>query len=241
MRIFEQLTVKPLTAFPGYPAQPPGSRLMGHAFADSPLGHYEVYGPAHTSFDAEWPIPISMPASIRGFRHALELSQAKFAERIKVSRINIERWEGGQSRPFRGHALSVVDLLRPHAQNPLAVGQLFNVVAAVVCPTLTRPSAIYTGGQLAAPLAEGRMDHRDLAPPLIASLVAAEVIVALDEVHEDDPDGRYLPLVGAKIADTLIEPWDTEVRAIARNMSAEDRKTWFALGRRLASRPVENP
>ena len=55
--------------------------------------------PLHSSFSAEWPIPVDVPLALRGFRHALGLSQAKFAVRLGQNRLNIERWESGASRP----------------------------------------------------------------------------------------------------------------------------------------------
>lgn len=228
----EKMIALKATAFPGYDQQPPGSNLIGFA-----TRVFEIYGPSHTTFSAEWPIPVSVPASLRGFRHSLALSQAKFAERIGENRLNIERWEGGRSRPFRGDLLSLIHLLRPHARNRVAVGQLLNLAAAAVCPTMTRPAKIYTGHEIAAPLAAGRRDHRDLAPLLISALIAAEILLPLEPEQEEELDSRYLPLVGANVTNAWIEPWDAEVRAVARQLTDEDRQLWLMMGRRLGMPP----
>ncbi len=195
------------------------------------LGPFTITTPLHSSFDAEWPIPVDVPLAIRGFRHALGLSQAKFATALGQNRLNIERWEKGTSRPFRGHALSLLGLLRPLANDPLAAGQLLNFAAAVVCPHLTRPAATYTGHEIAAPLAEKHLDHRDLAQPLIDALVGSEVLVPLDP--PDDLDVRYIPLVGVGVLDRKFEPWEAELRAVAQRLDPDDRSMWLAIGKRL--------
>jgi hypothetical protein len=60
---------------------------------------------------------------------------------------------------------------------------------------MTRPAAIYTGHQIAAPLADKRYDHRDLAPALLSAFMTTEILVSLDP-HEEEIDSRYMPLVG---------------------------------------------
>jgi hypothetical protein len=70
---------------------------------------------------------------------------------------------------------------------------------------LTRPAAIYTGHQIAAPLAAGRRDHSDLAPLLISAFITTEIFIPL-EPDQEDLDSRYLPLVGANITNW---PWQT--------------------------------
>lgn len=197
-----------------------------------PLDWLEMTMPLHSSFDAEWPIPVDVPLAVRGFRHALELSQAKFADRIGQSRLNVERWETGKSRPFRGHTLSLLSLLRPLAEGPLAAGQLLNFAAAVVCPLPTRPAAIYRGQEIALLLADRHLDHADLAPALLSALVFSEVLVPLDDVNED-LNMRYVPLVGVRILDREIEPWEQELLVIARRLDPSDRKLWLTLGRRF--------
>jgi hypothetical protein len=221
------------TFFPGYGRKPNGSDLIGMVHLRSPLGAFEIVGPLHTSFAGEWPIPVDVPASICGFRHSLGLSQVKFATLIRENRLNIERWEGGKSRPFRGDVLSLINVFRPHVDGQLAAGQLLNLVAAVVCPVMTRPGAIYTGHEIAAPLDDGRHHHRDLAPALLSAFVATEVLVPLDP-GEEELDSRYVPLIGANIDGGGMEPWDSEVRALARRLNAEDRRLWLAMGHRLA-------
>jgi transcriptional regulator with XRE-family HTH domain len=201
---------------------------------DDPFG-YRITTPLHSSFAAEWPIQVYVPLAIRGFRHALGLSQAKFAAALMQSRLNIERWEAGKSRPFRGHTLTLLDMLRPLVKEPLAAGQLLNFAAAVVCPHLTRPAGTYTGHEIAGYLAEKNHDHKDLAPWLLDALVTSEVLVPLDDVNEG-LDRRYIPLVGVGILDREAEPWDTELRAVALQLKPEDRKLWLALGKRFAQR-----
>jgi transcriptional regulator with XRE-family HTH domain len=132
---------------------------------DGPLGGYKITTPSHNSFAAEWPIPVDIPLALRGFRAALGLSQVKFAAALGQGRLNIERWETGKSRPFRGHVLSLLAMLRPLVDGPLAAGQLLNFAAAVVCPRLTRPAGTYTGHEVAGLLAEKSLDQADLAPP----------------------------------------------------------------------------
>ena len=148
------------------------------------------------------------------------------------SRLNIERWEAGKSRPFRGHTLTLLDMLRPLVKEPLAAGQLLNFAAAVVCPHLTRPAGTYTGHEIAGYLAEKNHDHKDLAPWLLDALVTSEVLVPLDDVNEG-LDRRYIPLAGVGTLDRKAEPWETELRAVAQRLSPGDRKLWLAMGRRL--------
>lgn len=207
---------------PIIPARPPGD--PGHGF--------RVTMPLHTSFQAEWPIAVDIPLALKGFRHALGLSQAKLAPRIGQSRLNIERWEAGTSRPFRGHCLSLLELLRPLVDGPLAAGQLLNFAAAIVCPSLTRPAATYTGHDIARPLAEKRIDHTDLAPALLEALVSSEILVPLDDPNED-LDVRYIPLVGVRTLDREAEPWESGLLAIARRLGPSDRKLWLTIGERL--------
>jgi len=197
-----------------------------------PLDWLQITTPLHSSFAAEWPIPVDIPLALRGFRHALGLSQAKFADRVGQGRLNVERWETGKSRPFRGHTLSLLSLLRPLAQGPLAAGQLLNFAAAVVCPLLTRPAATYRGHELALLLADGHLDHADLAPALLSALVSSEVLVPLDDINED-LNMRYVPLVGVRILDHEIEPWEPEVVALARRLDPSDRDLWITLGKRF--------
>ena len=229
----EEFARRRLTLFPGYPAEPDGSELT-FVHARSPHGFFEVHGPLHTSFTAEWPIRVDVPASLRGFRHALGLSQLRFAALIETSRVNIERWEGGTIRPFRGDVLSLLSLLRPHVDGPLAVGQLLNLAAAAVCPVMTRPAAIYTGHDLAVPLAHKRHDHTDLLPSLLIAFRAVEVLVPLDEPHyEQELSSRYLPVVGTNSARVQEHSWEPAVSAVAQQLTEKDRRLWLAMGRRL--------
>ena len=197
-----------------------------------PLGWFKITAPLHSSFSAEWPIPVDVPLALRGFRHALGLSQAKFAVRLGQNRLNIERWESGASRPFRGHNLSLLGLLRPLVDGPLAAGQLLNFAAAAVCPSLTRPAATYSGHEIARPLAEKHLNHADLAPALLDALVSSEVLVPLDDPN-DGLDVHYIPLIGVRNLDRKVEPWESELLAVTRRLYANDRNLLLTLGRRL--------
>jgi transcriptional regulator with XRE-family HTH domain len=222
--------------FPAYQTLPQQVSYTTVETYDNPFG-YRITTPLHSSFAAEWPIQVDVPLAIRGFRKALGLSQAKFAAALGQSRLNVERWETGKSRPFRGHTLTLLAMLRPLVKEPLAAGQLLNFAAAVVCPHLTRPAATYTGHEIAAYLAEKNHDHKDLAPWLLDALVHSEVLVPLDDINEG-LDMRYIPLVGVGVLDREIEPWETEVRAVALRLDPNDRKLWLALGERLSQRSM---
>jgi hypothetical protein len=221
--------------FPAYRTPPQHARYItveSYPDDDDPLGGYQITTPLHSSFAAEWPIPIDIPLALRGFRHALGLSQARFAAALGQSRLNIERWETSKSRPFRGHILSVLAMLRPLVNGPLAAGQLLNFAAAVVCPCLTRPAAAYTGHEIAAFLTEKSLHHADLAPPLLDALTSSEVLVPVDDPGEG-LGMRYIPLAGLGTLDRKAEPWETELRAVAQRLDPDDRKLWLALGKRL--------
>jgi hypothetical protein len=125
-------------------------------------------------------------------------------------------------------------MLRPLASGPLAAGQLLNFAAAVVCPRLTRPSAIYTGGEVAAFLREKSLNHADLAPLLLEALTSSEVLVPVDDPNEG-LNMRYIPLAGAGVLDREAEPWEGELRATARRLNPDDRKLWLDLGKRLGN------
>jgi transcriptional regulator with XRE-family HTH domain len=219
--------------FPAYRSLPgDASYITIKSYDDIPPGEYQITTPLHSSFAAEWPIPVDIPLALRGFRCALGLSQAKFAAALGQNRLNIERWETGKSRPFRGHILSLLAMLRPLVNAPLVAGQLLNFAAAVVCPHLTRPAATYNGHEIAAPLAEKNLNHKDLAPALIEALVSSEVLVPVDDPNYD-LDRRYIPLVGVGILDRKTEQWETELRAIGQRLDPPDRKLWLAVGKRL--------
>jgi transcriptional regulator with XRE-family HTH domain len=221
--------------FPAYRTPPEHANYATHHTHpddDDPLGDIVITVPLHSSFTAEWPIPVDVPLALRGFRCALGLSQAKFAAALGENRLNIERWEGRKSRPFRGHALSLLPPLRRLVNGPLAAGQLLNFAAAVVCPRLTRPAATYTGHDIAALLVEKSLNQADLAPALLEAFVFSEVLVPIDDVNYG-LDRRYIPLVGVSTLDRKAEPWETELRVVAQRLSPGDRKLWLAMGRRL--------
>lgn len=227
--------------FPAYSALPDDTRYITVIFHDpviparpagGPDRGFRITTPLHGSFHAEWPIAVNVPLALKGFRHALGLSQAKFADRTTQGRLNIERWEAGTSRPFRGHTLTLLELLRPLVDGSLSAGQLLNFAAAVVCPSLTRPAATYTGHEIASRLAGNRIDHTDLAPALLEALVSSEILIPLDD--PDDGLGiRYVPLVGIRTLDRETEPWEAELAAIARRLEPSDRRLWLTIGRRL--------
>src|SRR5260221_14233869 len=114
--------------FPAYRSLPDHTHYITSNFAnpatplppteDDPLGWLTITAPLHSSFHAQWPVPVDVPLALRGFRHALGLSQAKFADRLRQGRLNIERWETGKRRPFRGHSLSLLHMLRPLVNGP---------------------------------------------------------------------------------------------------------------------------
>jgi transcriptional regulator with XRE-family HTH domain len=230
--------------FPAYGTVTPQAACSGvefvNPFRDTPtsstgqLDTFTIVVLRHSSFDAEWPIQINVPLALKGFRHTLGLSQVKFAKALGVGRLNIERWETGKNRPFGGHVLSLLTLLRPLVDCPLAAGQLLNLAAAVVCPHLTRPAAIYTQREIEIPLAEKRGEHLDLAPALVEALVHSEILVPVDP-SEEGPEARYIPLVGIGAIDRKIEPWEPELRVIAHQLKPDDRKLWLTVGKRLAS------
>ncbi|MET8147667.1 hypothetical protein [Actinoplanes sp. NPDC005259] len=163
------------------------------------------------------------------------MSQVKFAALIGTSRVNIERWEGGTIRPFRGDVLPLLTLLRRYADGPQAVGQLLNFAAAAVCPLMTRPTAIYTGLDLAAPLANDVHDHTDLLPSLLMAFRLVELLVPLDDPPlVEELSRRYLPVVGAGHVGGREHSWEPTVSAVAQRLTEDDRRLWLAMGRRLA-------
>jgi transcriptional regulator with XRE-family HTH domain len=228
--------------FPAYRLQPDDPRLSRVNFLnplrdvmpkDHPLAAFELVMYQHDSFAAEWPLPVDVPTALKGFRASLGMSQVKFADALGLSRVNVERWEGGRARPFRGHVHPLLSLLRPLAVGPAAAGQLLNLAAAAVCPRLTRPAATYSGSQIRDLLIDKRDDHGDLAPALLSALVSSRVLIVLDE-SDPEVEAEYIPAVGVRTLDRASEPWEAEVRTIAQRLSPGDRKLWIALGDRLS-------
>ncbi|GAA0597856.1 hypothetical protein GCM10009534_35280 [Kribbella sandramycini] len=162
----------------------------------------------------------------------LGLSQVKFADALKVTRVNVERWETGRAKPFRGHVHALISLVRPLVSDAASAGQLLNLAAAAVCPKLTRPAATYSGDEIRRHLIDGRYDHGDLAPALLHALVSSRVLVPLNE-SDPEVEADYIPFVGIRSLDQVSDPWDLELQKIARSLSPEDRVMWFALGARL--------
>jgi transcriptional regulator with XRE-family HTH domain len=184
------------------------------------------------SFEAEWPIRPDVPACLKGFRRSVGLSQVRFAERLGVARVSVERWEAGGAKPFRGNVLALLAALRPLVHDPVSAGQLLNLAAAAVCPRMTRPTARYTMAEIGSFLRDGRHDHTVLAAPLVHMLVEAAILAPFDP-EENGGDVPYVPLVGL---DALArEPVHPELLAVARRLSSADLRLWLTLGRRLAA------
>src|SRR5262245_1585912 len=136
--IFHTFDLAGAAYFPTYRINPDGAPVLGMSFLnpihrdrDLPRDHqlfqFDIVAYQHDSFDPEWPIQVDVPAALKGFRHSLGLSQVKFAAATGQTRLNIERWEGGKVRPFRGHVHALLSLLRPLVRGPLAAGQLLNL------------------------------------------------------------------------------------------------------------------
>jgi len=231
--------------FPGYRAAPAGANLIHVTHFDAP-NFVELPGPSHvglefcvvdhTSFAADWPIRPDLGAVVAGFRRAAAMTQAAFAEAINVSRVSVERWEGGKAKPFRGDALSLLSALRPLAKCPLTGGQLLNAAAAVVCPQLRRPTATYTGAYIQNLLDQSRQRHGDLAPNLIAALIESKILAPVDDRNENDLDAEYIALAGVVAADRTSDAAFADVIRVARTLSPSDRQLWLDLGDRLSAR-----
>jgi transcriptional regulator with XRE-family HTH domain len=205
-----------------------------HPSFPEPLSRFELVAVLHSGFAEHWPIPVDAALAVRGFRRAIGLSQVAFAERLGQSRVTVERWEAGTSRPFRGAAHPLLSALRPMVDGPVAAGQLLGVAALAVLPTLTRPAATYTRRQVAAALVAQRHDHSDLGPALIQALVQAEILVEVDPSSTDD-DAELIPRAGIAVLDRASSPWDSRALALAARLSDDDARMWLALGERLAA------
>lgn len=209
-----------------------------------PLSNFQIWTPLHTSYPAEWPIRPSIPYALKGFRAAIGFSQVKLADELHASRVSIERWEAGTTRPFRGDTVTLLNALIPIVEAlaergelnrvslPLAAGQLLNFAAAVVCPRMTRPTAAYIGRDIVAPL-QGA--SQVLAYGVLSALTSSEVLVSTDQSN-NDMDARFVPLAGLHMTDHATEPWEHEARALLRRLDPEDRQILLSLARRLARR-----
>lgn len=188
----------------------------------------------HSGFAEQWPIPVDAALAVRGFRRAVGLSQVAFAERLGQSRVTVERWEAGASRPFRGAAHPLLTALRPLVDGQISAGQLLGTAALAVLPTLTRPAATYTRGQVAAALVAPRHDHSHLGPALVEALVRAEILVEVDP-SDTDEDAELIPRAGIAVLDRASSPWDSRALALAGRLSDDDARLWLAIGERLAA------
>lgn len=228
--------------FPAY-RDPPGEPNARHSFrnpaidirrqAAGPFAVFQIWTWTHSTKDVEWPIAVHIPTALRGFRRSVGLSQAKFAAALHTSRLNIERWETGKSKPFRGHTLALMTLLRPLVEGPWSAGQFLNFAAEVVGPRLTRPTAVYLGRSVETMLVDGRDDHRDLAPALLDAFTSAEILISVDS-SEEELAAQYIPLVGARAMDRQTSAVDDKLLSVARRLHESDRKLWLAIGERLA-------
>jgi transcriptional regulator with XRE-family HTH domain len=197
---------------------------------------YELGMVLHGSLVSEWPITVHVPSALAGFRHSLGISQVKFADAIATTRLNVERWESGKSRPFRGNIYPLLSSVRSLVDSPSAAGQLFNLAAAAVLPRLTRPAGTYRRQQVREFLTNREGDHGDLTDKLLDLLVDAEILMPVD--HDDSSEGaEFIPRVGVQLLDREREPWAAEVIAAAERLSAADRKLWLSLADRLAGTP----
>ena len=198
------------------------------------VASYELGMVLHGSLVSEWPITVHVPSALAGFRHALGISQVKFADAIGTKRLNIERWESGKSRPFRGNMYPLLTAVRPLVDSPTAAGQLFNLAAAAVLPRLTRPAGTYRRGQIREFLTHREGDHGDLADKLLELLVDTEILTPIDP-DDSSEEAEFIPRVGVQVLDREREPWAADVIAAAQRLSEADRKLWLSLADRLAT------
>jgi transcriptional regulator with XRE-family HTH domain len=182
---------------------------------------------------SEWPITVHVPSALAGFRHALRLSQVKFAAAIGTARLNIERWESGKSRPYRGNMHPLLTDVRRLVDSPTAAGQFFNLAAAAVLPRLTRPAGTYHRSQIREFLVHREDDHSDLADNLLDLFVDSEILTAIDP-DDSSEEAAFIPRIGVQVLDREREPWVVEVIAAAERLSDIDRKLWLSLADRLA-------
>jgi transcriptional regulator with XRE-family HTH domain len=199
------------------------------------LGSFFYTTVRHTEFAPEWPITPDWAAVVRGLRGSLHLSQAQFATVCGLGRATVERWESRRTVPFRGDALQLLTLVKPHLDNPVQAGQALNAAAAVVLPKLTRPTARYTGRQLVALLKRANHDHTDLGRGLIGALLEAQILVAI-EADGDELENTYLLLAGQVRADMAQPPWLVEMINDVQQLPNADRQLVASIARRLAGR-----
>lgn len=199
-----------------------------------PFSRFEIVSALHTEGAPEWPLAVDVALAIKGLRRSCHLSQIAFAERIAQSRVTVERWEAGASRPLRGRIHELLSALRPLVHDQLSAGQFLGVASVAVCPALTRPAGTYTRGQLIDLLRQGRHDHRAVGPALLEALVGAHVLTELDP-DNDGATARFIATAGLAVVDQDEGPWDAEARRVLRSLTEEDARLWLEVGRKLGS------
>lgn len=209
------------------------SNFVGDESGDSPppFPFYFITTVYFSDFTPAWPIATSWPYAIRGLRGSMSLSQSAFAEICQLGKATVERWESGRAVPFRGDALQLLTLVRPHLVGDIQAGQALNLAAAAVLPKLTRPTAEYAGSMMRECLKVGKHDHRDLIHALLTALTTARILVPTDR-SADSLEDTYLPLVGRLHHDDL-PVWAAELVDVAASVSEADRALLMRLARRL--------
>lgn len=186
-----------------------------------------------TDFDPEWPISTHWPYAIRGLRGSMGKSQAEFAVLCGLGKATVERWEAARTVPFRGDALQLLTLVRPHLDSPIQAGQALNLAAAAVLPRITRPTAEYTGTSIAGMLVSGKHDHTDLARPLLQALVDSRILVPIEPGGDELAD-TYFPLAGRLHHNSDLPSWAHQLVDDLLAASQPDRKLVLALAKRIA-------
>ena len=154
----------------------------------------------------------------------------KFAAALGTKRLNIERWESGKARPFRGNIYPLLTSVRSLVDSPSAAGQFLNLVSSAILPKLTRPAGSYRRDEITAMLVDAEGNHGDLADAVLDLLVTSELLMSLDP--EDSSEGAiFVPRVGVQMLDRHLEPWGPEVLTAAAKLSVDDRKLWLNLAK----------
>jgi transcriptional regulator with XRE-family HTH domain len=199
---------------------------------------YDVGVVLHSTFASEWPVTVHIPSALAGFRHSLDLSQVKFAAALGIKRLNIERWESGKARPFRGNIHPLLTSVRSLVDSPTVAGQFLNLVAAAILPNLTRPAGTYRRGEITAMLVDAEGNHGDLAETVLDLLITSELLVPFDP-GDSSESAIFLPRIGVQTLDRHLEPWGPDVLAAAAKLSVDDRKLWLDLADRLAGNRID--
>lgn len=187
----------------------------------------------HSDFDPDWPIATDWPAVIRGLRGSLRLTQADFAHACDLGRATVERWESGRTTPFAGNALELLTLVRRRLETPVQAGQALNLAASVVLPHITRPTAEYSGSQIAGLLKTGKHDHTDLGPALLAALTSARILVAT-EPGGDELEDTYFPLAARLRGLAPLPEWAQGLIENLQHVSESDRALVIGMAQRFA-------